>query len=138
MYILHTLSSFVCRVISFPSSTIPSFKLTSSCVQIKILVFWFFNIVHFIPLITRISTHIPYTRDLYRRRAYFQTLHFVLLAHALVILSILYMSFLIAHCYSHNLPFEPPWRLWLRDLSNPSFCPLATSSQIQDFLFSFL
>ena len=48
------------------------------------------------------------------------TLHFVSLAYALGVLSILYRSSLVAHCYSHSLSFEPLQGLQLRDLFEPS------------------
>ena len=79
----------------------------SSCVRTKSLVFFFqfFGTVHFVPLIVYIFTHIPYTRDLYRRGAYLQTLNFVPLAYVFKFTSVLHSSSLVAHSYSYYLPF---------------------------------
>ena len=45
-------------------------------------------------------------------------------------------QFLVTHCYSYYLPFfQPPWRLQLRDLSNPI---VTFSNPNLDLGFSFL
>ena len=85
----HSSHIFISLLSLPPHKVVPSLLLQPrvsilllSCARTKSLVlFQFLSTVHFVRLIIHISAHIPYTRDLYRRRAYLQTLHFVSLAH---------------------------------------------------------
>ena len=99
-------------------------SLLSSCARTKSLVlfFWFFGIVHFVPFIIRIFTHIPYTRDLYWKGVYLYTLYFILLTHVLLsICLVLYSDSLVAHYYSCSLSVlshlgDSGWGIYLTPL----------------------
>ena len=53
---------------------------------------------------------------------------FVHLVHVIGVLSVLCSSSSMAHCYSHSLPSESSWRLWLKDLSDSLLWPLEALS----------
>ena len=52
-------------------------------------------------------------------------------------LPVLHCSSLVVHCYSYYYLFQPPWRLWLRDLSN-SIVTLGSPELGLGFSFLFL
>ena len=100
--------------------------------------FYFFSKVHFVPLIIDISTHIPYTRDLYWREAYLWTLHFVPLAHALLgVLLVLHSSSLVAHCYSYNLHFLATMRTLVDGFMWPLIVTIGNLELDLGFFFPF-
>lgn len=60
---------------------------------------------HWFSIITHVPTHIFYTRDLYQRGTYLQTLHSISLIDALLsVLSILHNGSLVALCCPYSLP----------------------------------